>query len=1079
MRPDLSAISRRALAALALVAGLKALALVGIAEAVARGIVAAIEQDDAWRDALVLGTAAVVLRAASVWAGQWLATRATLGAKERLRRELAQRVLAGGGIRSGGTAVVGSLGLDELDSYFRTALPAMITTAVVPLLVGARILAADWVSALIIALTIPLVPVFMVLVGQHSQERADDASATLTRLSDHLVELAKGLPVLVGLGRAAEQADALRDVSERHRTATMLTLRSAFLSSLVLELIATISVAVVAVFVGVRLVAGDLPLEVGLVALVLAPECFTPFREVGSAFHASQDGLAALRRARAVIDEPASTDIRRPGRGLTVSHLTVTHDGRDAATLADVSFEVARGGTVSVEGPSGSGKSTLLGVLAGTVIPARGVVRGIDPASVAWVPQHPQTVADTVRGELELYADDSMEVERVSTLLGLDGLGDADPARLSPGELRRVAVARGLLRVSAGAEVLLLDEPTAHLDAGNAARVEAAIAALRGQVTIVLASHETGVTRLADQVVLLGARASRSDAADAASAAPVAAAPLEPLPAEAPGSARRGLRTLLAASRGHALASVVLGAAAASFAAALTALSGWLIVRAAEQPPIMYLLVAIVGVRFFGIGRAVLRYAERLVTHDAVLRTVTDLRDRLWRGLAARGIASRAFATGASALEHLVAAADRVRDLLPRVALPPLVAALTTVAALVATGVLYAPALPVLAALLLVALVGGPLVGLAADRSAAASTAQVRSVVLRRFAGAVTAADDLRANDVAERVLDDLDRLDTRAGALARRGSWALGAGQAFVALVCGLGTVAMIAVGAEGAASGALPDAILAVLVLLPLALIEPLTAPVDALQQWPTLRDALRKVDAVTDAPAERTSGTPAPRVTRLDLDALTVAWPGAPRPAFSALDASVERGGWLVAEGPSGSGKSTLLATLLGYLPAASGAWRVDGTDAAEFAPADLRARFAWCPQEAHLFDSSIRGNLALAAGRDADDDVLVEVVRRVGLGPLLERLPDGLDTRVGPGGSALSGGERQRLAVARTLLTDADVVLLDEPTAHLDGEAASALMADLRSALDDRIVVLVTHHADEVSADDARVRLGAAV
>jgi len=265
----------------------------------------------------------------------------------------------------------------------------------------------------------------------------------------------------------------------------------------------------------------------------------------------------------------------------------------------------------------------------------------------------------------------------------------------------------------------------------------------------------------------------------------------------------------------------------------------------------------------------------------------------------------------------------------------------------------------------------------------------------------------------------------------------------------------------------------IVAVLVLLPIALAEPLLALIDAVQQAPALVSALRRVNAVaTDE--EPSVAEPQP-VGSLELRELGAGWPGS-SPVFTGVSARADRGDWIVVEGPSGSGKSTLLATLLGYLPAASGSILVDGQPVTH--PAALRASIAWCPQEAHVFDSTIRANLLLARGRDdrPDDAALVAALHRVGLGPLLETLPLGLDTRLGAEGSNLSGGQRQRLAVARTLLARADVVLLDEPTAHLDDAAARSLMADLRTALADHIVVLVTHHAEEALPSDERVRLG---
>ena len=1049
-------VAPRTLFVFGLLAALKAAALVGIAQAVASGIAAGIAGGDL-RGALLLGAASGILRAAVTWATPVFATRAAIARKQQLRHGVAERILAGG-VHGGGTAVAATLGLDELDNYYRSVIPAVVTAATVPLLIGTRILFADWVSAVIVVVTVPLVPVFMALVGLHTKERADAASGALARLSDHLVELARGLPVLVGLGRVEEQSAALRAVSEKHRATTMTTLRSAFLSSFVLELISTISVAVVAVFVGLRLVNGDLPLEVGLLALVLAPECFAPFRELGSAFHSSQDGLAALRRVRSFGAAPASH--RSPGPLLAIENLVVRYDRE--TVIDGLGLVIDRGSVVSLEGPSGSGKSTVLGVLAGVVAPVSGVVTGIDAARVAWVPQHPAVVADTVRGELELYGTVSNELEQV----GLSALADVDPRQLSPGELRRLAVARGLVRVAAGADLLLLDEPTAHLDPAHAQLVERAIEALRGTVTIVFASHEAGMTRLADRRVLLGTQGGARAVADPAAlptAAAAAAAPAPTAPSEmtevgasgAPLSAQlRELGTFLRHfGRGRMLGAVLLGAAATLFAVALTALSGWLVVRASEQPPIMYLTVAIVGVRFFGLGRAALRYAERLVTHDGVLGAVTELRMRLWSGLAQRGVASRSLATGAVALEYLVSAADRVRDLVPRVILPPAATLVTAAAGLVAVGLLHPAALPVLAGVLLVGLGLAPVVALVADRAASTRVGSAQSAVLRRFTDALAAADDLRANGRAPRMLAQLDALDAAAGLQSRRSALALGLGHAVVVLAGTLGALAMLT-------TPPVAGPVLAILVLLPLALVDPMLATVDAVQQWPALRAALARVGAVSGDRAKSRSGgeVSTPLDQRLELDDLSVAWPGAE--PFGPLTATAHRGDWIVVEGPSGSGKSTLLATLMGFLPPASGSIR--GAD---------RSQMAWCPQEGHLFDSTIRGNLLLARARNdrpSDDEMLRALAAT--------SLQFDLDTRVGPGGSYLSGGERQRLAVARTLLTRADIVLLDEPTAHLDEANAERLMTNLREVLADRIVVLVTHHPSERRVGDERLLLG---
>jgi ATP-binding cassette subfamily C protein CydCD len=576
---------------------------------------------------------------------------------------------------------------------------------------------------------------------------------------------------------------------------------------------------------------------------------------------------------------------------------------------------------------------------------------------------------------------------------------------------------------------------------------------------MVIASHEEAMARFADRRIVLGQSSFRDEGhPESAAAAPT----VEQNRAREGGSALPELLAFLTPTAGRLALASLLGTAATLFAITLLAISGWLIVRASEEHALMYLSVAIVGVRFFGLGRAVLRYAERLLTHDAALGSVTELRLRLWRGLAALGPASRGLATGGAAIDYLVASADRVRDLVPRVVLPVITALASVAAVCVAVALVHPAALPALG-VLPIAVVVAPVVAVLADRRAASGQAELRSTVLRRFSALVSAAPDLAANGVGDSVLDDITALDRRASAHASTSARALGLGGA-IAIAASAVTAALMLSTSNGAS-----PAIVAVLVLLPLGLIDPLLALVEAAQQWPALASALRKVAAITTAdPPARVQ--PRARVEQLALRELAATWPGASAPAFSRVNATARHGDWIVADGPSGSGKSTLLATVLGFVPPSTGHVLFDGAEA--------RARVAWCPQEGHLFDSTIRSNLLIARDRDdqPNDEELHAALTRVGLGPLLDRLPEGLATRVGSHGDELSGGERQRLAVARALLTRADVVLLDEPTAHLDAEGAEALMRDLRLALADRIVLLVTHHPDEALASDIRIHLG---
>jgi len=1075
-RAELSAIPRTTLYLLALLGAAKALALIGLATAIAAGVAGVASGTADWTGVVALGAASALARALVAWAQRVVASRALLGAKERMRAALAARALEPGGSRAS-LATLATQGLDELEKYYTVYLPALVTAASVPLILGARILFADWVSALIVVLTVPLIPLFMALIGMHTQERVAAASTALGRLSDHLVELARGLPVLVGLGRAEEQSEALREISERHRRATVHTLRTAFLSSLALELIATISVAIVAVFIGVRLVSGDLGLEVGLLVLILAPECMAPFREIGVAFHAAQDGREAQARAQAIIAEPVGASIVVGVEGdLRVTDLTVRFTDRQEDAVAGLTFTARRGAITLLDGRSGSGKSTVLAVLAGRLRSQDGAevggrVEGLDPRRVAWLPQHPRTTGATVREELAIYGGDPSLLSR----LGLAHVAELAPAVISPGELRRLGLARAIARVDAGARLVLLDEPTAQLDSASSALVLREIARLRGRATVLLASHDPAARSLADARVRLDAGAPFETVPTPSDSAVV------PLPArdqyeqveeERPW---RELSAFLRPVRARIVGAAALGTLAALFAIALTGVSGWLIVRASEHPPIMYLLVAIVGVRFFGVGRAVLRYSERLLSHDAVFAALTGVRMRLWSAMSARGLRGRDGLTAGGTLDRLVREVDELRDLAIRVVLPLASASTTVIVTLVALAILVPDVTPLLVLLGLVAVVLAPLAALAADRRAARGLQSLRSTVLVRFAAMLGAADDLRANGVDAAVRTELERLDGRASSAARHGAWAQGLGGAIVIASCGLAAVLLVPFAVLQQ-----PDmhpGLVAVLALVPLALIEPALELVGAVQLLPALRRVLGRVSRTTavenDAPRNAATDRP---IDELELRGVAAGWRAGQR-VFTDASAHVSRGDWLTITGPSGSGKSTLMALLLGHLAPTSGRYLLGGEDVTGRDLSPLARRFGWSPQEGHLFDSTIRGNLVIARPREQapDDGELVAVLRQVGLGPLLDRLTDGLETRIGSAGAQLSGGERQRLAVARTLLTGADVILLDEPTAHLDDEAARALMADLRVALADRITVLVTHQPLDIGADDRRIEL----
>lgn len=1077
-RPELGPGGLRALAPVALAAVVGAVGIVLVAESVARQIAAlAAGADPAqW---MLLGAIGVVLRAIAVWAQAVLARRAAIRAKTGLRRDLVRRIAAGDP-SGGGTTVLATEGLDALDDYFGVAIPAMISAAVVPLLAGLRILGVDLVSAIVLALTIPLVPVFMTLIGMHTRDRVDRATDALTRLGDHLVELARGLPVLVGLGRLDEQLKALDGIQSDYRRRTMLTLRTAFLSALALELIATISVAVIAVFLGIRLLSGDVTLEVALLVLLLAPECFTALRDVGAAFHSSQDGLAALGKVRSLLGDGRVSSSPAAGAPALVD-VGVRYPGR-APALEGVTVRPLPGRITALAGPSGCGKSTALAALVGA-LPADAVVTGAvtgDADTIAYAAQTPGFASETLAEELALVGLRSDAAVAVAAELGLVELLDAPLAELSPGERRRAALARAFARVDVGARLLVLDEPTAHLDAEAAERVRAAIRSRAARVVTVLVSHEAETLALADDTVTLGhpgletgpsaIRAPRSAAGEDGRRAPAQRTRRE----AAERSSVRVLRTVLGFAPWRWVGAAAMASLAIGLGMALTAVSGWLIVRAAEGPAIMYLLVAIVGVRFFGLGRPVARYVERLFAHDAVFRATDGLRLRLWRRLAAQGPAMRALLGGGAALDILVTEPAELREQLPRI-IPPAAAGVVAVTGVGVTTSILAPELAgvvwtVLLATLALAAAGG----LVAVRRAAGERVGARSDLVRRIAALGEASDELRAGGVAPAAVARIDAAAEVLSAAERRTAAAAGLGSAIAMTGC-----AGLAVVVPVMAPTAMPVETVAVVSLLALALVEAVDGVVAAVRRIPTLAAVLARLAPVLDAPTTaggaRTLQAP---LEQIELAGVARILPGGSEPLFEGVGAHLARGGSLRIDGPSGSGKSTLLSMIMGSLEPDAGAVLADGVPVAELDRSEWSRHVAWCPQEAHVFDSSIRGNLLIGRRRDdpVDDAELGEVLRRAGLSQLLDTLPDGLSTRVGQAGRALSGGERQRLAVARALLSRAELLLLDEPTAHLDEPTARALMADIRGATIDRMVVLVSHRRGDREAADEVVELG---
>ncbi|MGQ4400102.1 thiol reductant ABC exporter subunit CydD [Streptomyces hayashii] len=1068
------------------------------------------------RTPLLLLAAVAGGRALVAWFTELAAHRASAAVKSELRGRLLERAAALGpgwlsGQRTGSLVALATRGVDALDDYFSRYLPQLGLAVVVPVAVLARIVTEDWVSAAIIVGTLPLIPVFMMLIGWATQSRMDRQWRLLSRLSGHFLDVVAGLPTLKVFGRAKAQAESIRRITGEYRLATMRTLRIAFISSFALELLSTLSVALVAVTIGMRLVHGEMDLYIGLVILVLAPEAYLPLRQVGAQYHAAAEGLAAAEEIFEVLETPVPT----PGTvavtegGMVFEGVSVRYPGRSGDAVSDVSFSVGPGETVALVGPSGAGKSTLVHALLGFVRPAEGRVLagGVDLAAadleqwrsrIAWVPQRPHLFAGTIAENVRLArpgADDTAlrgaladagALEFVDALpAGADTMLGEDGTGLSAGQRQRLALARAFL---ADRPVLLLDEPTAALDGETEAEVVAAVRRLAAGRTVLLVVHRPALLAVADRVVRLAGAETGGPAAAALKDAPAqpagttTAAPLgwdaeTAAPAPARGVLAR-VRAMAGARRGRLGLALLLGSLALGSAVGLMATSGWLISRAAQQPPVLYLMVAVTATRAFGIGRAVFRYAERLVSHDAVLRMLADTRVAVYRRLERLAPAGLRTTRRADLLTRLVADVDALQDYWLRWLLPAGAAVVVSAGSVAFTAWLLPEAGAVLAAGLLTAGVGVPLVTGAVARRAENRLAPARGALATRTADLLTGTAELTVAGALPARTAEVRAADGVLTRIASRAATATALGDGLTALVSGLTVAGAALVGAQAVADGRLGGVTMAVVVLTPLAAFEAVLGLPLAVRYRRRVRRGAERVFEVLDFPEpvrepERPRQAPASPFP-LVVEGLSARYAGQDRDALTGAGLTLTRGRRIAVVGPSGSGKTTLAQVLLRFLDADAGTYTLAGVDARSLDGDDVRALVGLCAQDAHLFDSSVRENLLLAR-KGANEDDLRDALARARLLEWAEGLPDGLDTLVGEHGARLSGGQRQRLALARALLADFPVLVLDEPAEHLDLPTADALTRDLLAATEGRTTLLITHRLAGLDAVDEVVVL----
>ena len=997
-----------------------------------------------------------------------------------VRRELLTAVLSPGRAAAAGTgetAVLATRGVAAAEPYLTRYLPALVLAGVLPLVTVVAIATQDVMSAVIVLATLPLIPVFGALVGLATRDRAAKQWRAMSSLSGHFVDVMRGLPTLVAFRRAKVQTARIREVTERYRQASLATLRIAFASSAVLELVATLSVAMVAVTVGVRLAGGGLDLRTALVVLLLAPEAYWPLRRVGAEFHAAAEGVATFERVDELLSDAHDSALAGAGDGsersgdLLVEGVTVTYPGRTTPALDGVSLTLPRTGITAVTGPSGCGKSTLLSVLAGLRSPDSGGLSVSERhvggeawrADVALLPQRPLFVAGSIADNVRLGApgasDDAVWrvlrrvalEERVRELeAGLDTPLGEDGGTLSAGERARLALARIVL---SDRPWVLLDEPTAHLDALTEHVVADTLVELARDRAVVVVAHRPALVDLADHVVHLATPHGAVPETSGATA--------DPGPRPTPSTRVDDLAPAASYRRSGLALPTVIGALASASGVALTATSGWLIVQAASRPAVLTLLVAIVGVRTFGLARPVLRYVERLLSHDAALGLLAQRRAEVYDALVPLTPARLGPRRG-DVLSSVVDDVDSILDRELRSRRPARALVLVAAMAVAVTAAIEPVAALVVAGCATVAGLAHLVARVGAGRGERDMVA-ARARLSERVVELTQAADELVMWQARGRAVDRVAEASDEVAAGATRSALWLATARALALTACGGSVAGVAALVAPDVAAGRVSAPLAALIVLLPLALGEVILPAVDAgaaSARATAAETRLRALLALTPAVTGPEHAEDLPTDPVVDVSGVTVRWDE--RPALSDLSLRVAPGQRVGVVGPSGSGKSTLASLLLRFVDPDQGSVGLGGVALPRLALDDVRRTVGLVDDDPHVFATTVAENIRRARAAATDEEV-DGALRDAGLDTWLDGLEGGLGTRLGDGAAAVSGGERARLGVARSLLADQRVLVLDEPTAHLDHANAELLARQVLRRESGRAVVWITHES----------------
>ncbi len=1086
------------------------------------------------------------------WVNEVAANAVAVKIKTDLRERLFAHILKLGptysrGQRTGELTTAAVEGIEALDAYFSQYLPQLVVTALVPISILFFVFPIDLLTGLVFLITAPMIPFFMIIIGKGAEVVTKRQYETLRLLSAHFLDSLQGLTTLKLFGQSKGQAKNIAKISEQYRDTTLSVLRITFLSALALEMLATISTAIIAVEIGFRLLYRNMEFQPALFLLVLAPEFYMPLRALGARFHAGMSGTTAAKRIYEILDtkvesgkwvvdsEQLSVSSAQSGefRSIELKDVSFTYPNETKPALENINLKINKGQHIALVGKTGAGKTTFVQLLLGFVQPTTGAINyqspitnlqspSIHPSSfilhhsITWVPQRPHlfhtTIAENIRlGKADATHEEVVNAakaarlhefidslpEKYETIVGESG------ARLSSGQAQRLALARAFLK---GAPILILDEPTSALDPETESLLEESTRELMQGRTVITIAHRLNTIFQADQIIVLdegriieqgthreliaknGMYASMVKTYKKSNELRVTRNELRETTNETtsesivqPNSlvtrssslvtSTSILPRLLTFLRGnwHRVAlSVLLSSITILASVALMGTSAWLISTAAIAVSVADLGVSTVGTRFFGISRAVFRYLERLVSHDVTFRLLAKLRVWFYEKLEPLATARLMNFRAGDLLARIIGDVETLENFYVRVVSPPLTAIVVGLFTAIFLASFYPLLAPVYLTFYLSLSLLLPILAQTTSRQSAEQTISLRADLQTRLVDGIQGMPDLIAYGRADERLKQIAFNANEYGSAQRRMARVTGIHSALGTLLTNLGMWTILFLTIPQILNGNIAGPMLASLTLLTFASFEAVLPLPLAAQMWNSAREAAKRLFEVVDVEPEirdegrETSNEEEQLVTHNSLlvTDLSFTYPSQPTPALQNLTFDLRPSTSIAIVGPSGAGKSTIANLLLRFWDYQIGEITLSGESLKALNQDQVRERCGYVSQNTYFFNTSIYENLRFARKKVSQEEVQA-ACKSAQIHDFIVGLPKGYDTMIGEQGLRLSGGERQRLAIARALIKDAPILILDEPTANLDPLTEKQVLETLFKVMKRKTSLLITH------------------